>query len=59
MPDKKYGDLKALMDSDRAARMYFDELPDYVKDQLMTRGESVNSFDSLVDYAQNITRGDN
>ena len=41
------------------AKAYFDKLPDYVQSQISTRSGNVNSFDSLQDYAENLTRGDN
>lgn len=53
-----YPDLYALLRSEPAARRYFDTLPSYVRDQINTRATSVNSFASLKDYAQNLTRGD-
>ncbi len=56
---KKYQDVYALIAEDAAARHYFDALPDYVRDQIASRADSVNSFESLKDYAQNLTRGDN
>ena len=55
---KSYRDLFALLRDDPEAKRYFDTLPDYVRDQIGTRAEGVNSFASLKDYAQNLTRGD-
>ena len=55
---KSYPDLFALLQDDAEAKRYFDTLPDYVRDQISTRAEGVNSFASLKDYAQNLTRGD-
>ncbi len=54
----KYSDLNALLQSEAEAKQYFDKLPDYVRDQIRTRPQSVNSFASLQDYAENLTRGD-
>jgi len=54
----KYPDLTALLQSDSRAQRYFNALPDYVQDQINTRPGNVNSFDSLRDYAENLTRGD-
>ena len=54
----KYKDLFALLKADGTAKRYYDTLPDYVRDQMSTRAESINSIESLKDYAQNLTRGD-
>jgi len=54
----KYPDLNALLDRDPQARQYFDALPDYVRSQIATHSGGVNSFASLQDYAENLTRGD-
>lgn len=55
---KHYSGLKQLMEQDRQASEYFHSLPDYVKEQIMTRESSVNSIQSLKDYAENLLRGD-
>lgn len=55
----KYRDIYALMDSEPEAKAYFEKLPAYVRDQISTRADSVNSLASLQDYAENVTRGDN
>lgn len=54
----KYANLDALLQGDPEARQYFDTLPDYVRDQISTRPGGINSFASLKDYAENLTRGD-
>ena len=51
-----YSDLNALLRSE--PEHYFDTLPDYAREQISTRSDSVNSFASLKDYAQNLLRGD-
>ncbi len=56
---KKYRDMYELFKSDSQAKEYFDKLPDYVRDQISTRADGVNSFASLQDYAENLLRGDN
>lgn len=56
--DKKYTNLQALLRDDVVARRYFSALPDYVQEQLTSRSAGINSFASLEDYAQNLTRGD-
>lgn len=53
-----YSDLNTLLRSEPEAKRYFDTLPDYAREQINTRADSVNSFASLKDYAQNLLRGD-
>ena len=53
-----YPDLQSLLSSDGAAREYYDKLPDYVRDMISSRADSVNSLASLQDYAENLLRGD-
>ena len=53
-----YPNLNALLRSEPRAKSYFDTLPDYVQSHIITRGSSINSLDSLQDYAENLTRGD-
>ncbi len=54
----QYPNLDTLLRSDPEAKHYFDTLPDYAREQISTRADSVNSFTSLKDYAQNVLRGD-
>ena len=54
----KYNDLQTLINNDTEAMKYFNSLPDYVKEQISTRGNNVNSFASLKDYVENLLRGD-
>lgn len=56
---KKYKGLTELINCEEAANKYYQSLPSYVKEQIDTRADSVNSFASLKDYAENLTRGDN
>ncbi len=55
---QKFPNMYELFKSDKKAKRYFDNLPDYVRDQISTRAGSVSTFDSLKDYAENLTRGD-
>lgn len=55
----KYNDMYALFENDTEARQYFESLPDYVRAQIKTRADHVNSLESLQDYAENLLRGDN
>ena len=53
-----YPDLYALLRAEPEAQRYYDTLPGYVKDIIDDRADGVNSFASLKDYAENLTRGD-
>ena len=55
---KKYESLAQLLAGDARARAYYDRLPEYIREQIKSRGTSVNSYESLADYADNLTRGD-
>jgi hypothetical protein len=57
--DKKYSDLYHLIAEDQEAHQYFSKLPDYVQEEIDQRAARVNSFASLRDCAENLTRGDN
>ncbi len=56
--DKKYSGLNSLIEQDMEAKQYFTSLPGYVKEQIQSRADGVNSFASLRDYAENLLRGD-
>lgn len=56
---KKYNDLFSLIDCDARAHQYFSSLPDYVQEEMDKRAQNINSFESMCDYADNLTRGDN
>ncbi len=55
---RKYENLTSLLNSEQDANSYYRSLPDYVKEQIDSRADSVNSFESLRDYAENLTRGE-
>lgn len=55
---QKFPNMYELFKSDKRAKRYFDKLPDYVREQINTRAGSVSTFDSLKDYAENLTRQD-
>lgn len=57
--EQKYSDLFSLIDSNAQAHQYFSSLPDYVQEEMDKRAQNINSFESLCDYADNLTRGDN
>ena len=54
----KYSDLNDLLREDPRAKEYFNTLPEYVQSQIQARPGGVNSFASLQDYVENLTRGD-
>jgi len=54
----RYDGLNSLIFQDADARQYYNELPEYVREMINSRGHNVNSFDSLKDYAENLLRGD-
>ena len=54
----KYSDLNTLLENMPEANQFYNSLPNYVKSQISTRPQSVNSLESLKDYAQNLLRGD-
>lgn len=56
--EPKYESMYTMFEKDPAAKRYFDSLPDYVREQISTRADSVNSFSGLKDYAENLLRGD-
>lgn len=56
--DEKYSDLNTLIQQNAEAGRYFSSLPDYVKESIGERSSSVNSFESLRDYAENLLRDD-
>lgn len=54
----QYPDLYSLMADVPEAKQYFDTLPDYIRDQISTRPQGVNSFVSLQSYAEKLLAGD-
>ena len=55
---EKYASLDRLLEKNAEARAFFSRLPEYVREQIKTRADSINSFESLSDYADNLTRGE-
>ena len=53
-----YQNLNELCARDRRARQYFEQLPDYVQQQIRSRESNIHSFENLKDYAENSLRGD-
>ena len=56
--EQKHNNLNELINADPQAREYFFELPQYVRDKIGTRADSVNTYSGLRDYAENLLRGD-
>lgn len=56
--EPKYKSMQAMFAQNAEAKKYYDALPDYVREQIATRADSVNSYSGLCDYAENLLRGD-
>lgn len=56
--EPKYRNMFDLMRANDEARAYYEKLPDYVREQIFTRSNSVNTYAGLRDYAENLLRGD-
>ncbi|MBC8535762.1 hypothetical protein [Feifania hominis] len=54
----QYPTLHALLRANPQAKKFYDSFPDYVKEQMENRADSINSFESMCHYADNLTRGD-
>ncbi len=55
---RHYDNLTLLIDNETEAKSYFNSLPGFVKEQISSRSDNINSFESLKDYAENLLRGD-
>lgn len=55
---KKYSSLDQLLAQNAEALAYFNGLPEYIRKQVRTRSQSINSYESLSDYVDNLTRGE-
>lgn len=53
-----YKDLYTLVQNDPEANQYFRSLPHYIRESISQRAQSINSIESLRDYAENLTRDD-
>lgn len=53
----QYSNLNSLLHSDSEAKRYFESLPDYAREEISSRFDSVNSLASLKVYAQNLPYG--
>ncbi len=56
--EQKYESMHVMLRENPDAKSYFDKLPDYVREQIGTRANSVNTYSGLRDYAENLLRGD-
>lgn len=56
--NKKYSGLNQLIAEDPEAKRYYQNLPDFVRNQIRQREQNINSLDSLRDYAENLLRGE-
>ncbi|WP_411676249.1 hypothetical protein [Caproicibacter sp.] len=53
-----YEDLYGLIRQNPEADRYFRSLPNFVRESISQRAQSINSIESLRDYAENLTRDD-
>lgn len=56
--EPKYENMYVMFEKDSNAKRYFNGLPDYVREQISSRANSVNTYAGLRDYAENLLRGD-
>ena len=56
--EPKYENMYVVFEKDSNAKRYFNGLPDYVREQISSRANSVNTYAGLRDYAENLLRGD-
>ena len=56
--EQRYSSMYAMLEQEPEAKRYFESLPDYVRAQIGTRADSVNTYSGLRDYAENLLRGD-
>lgn len=54
----EYEDLNRLIREDPEAGRYYHSLPDYVREAIDRRAQSVTSFESLRNYAENLLRNE-
>lgn len=56
--NKTYRNLDDLLAKEKKAAALFNQIPQYAKDQIMTRADNVTSIDALEAYVNNVLRGD-
>jgi len=56
--EPNYENMYVMFEKDSNAKRYFNGLPDYVREQISSRANSVNTYAGLRDYAENLLRGD-
>ena len=56
--ERKYNDLKHLLNENPGAEKFFNTLPDYVQSSISDRGDNIHSDRDLRSYADNLLRGD-
>ena len=55
---ERYHNLTEMLAINHAAHAYFADLPDYVREMIVKRGDNVHSPDELHGYAEKLLRGD-
>ena len=53
-----YQNLTEMLALNTAAHAYFDDLPDYVREMITSRGNNLHSCEELQGYAEKLLRGD-
>lgn len=54
----RYPNLNVLLHNDPEAKHYFENLPDYAREQISSRSTGVDSLAGLKDYAQELLRSE-
>ena len=54
----RFHNLTELLTINHAAHAYFDDLPQYVREMIASRGDNVYSAEELHAYAEKLLRGD-
>ncbi len=55
---ERFHNLTELLAIHPASRAYFNSLPDYVREMILSRGGSVHTDRELYGYAEKLLRGD-
>lgn len=54
----RYHNLTEMLALNCSAHAYFDDLPDYVRDMITSRGDNLHSCAELQGYAEKLLQGD-
>ncbi len=56
---KKPQNLEELLKYNSLAKSYFNNIPEYVKEEISKRDDKINSFEIMCNYIDKYTEGDN